>query len=80
MEKKEPILNTTVPQLTKHCADLVAKMLTFDPLQRPTSDQLLLHPFFNNLVRQPSVESTCLKVGAFSDLQLVDFVGDCGGP
>lgn len=78
--KKEPILNSSSPGLTKQCVDLVAAMLTFDPLHRPSCDQLLLHPFFSGVARQPSVESVCLRTGTFSDLQLVNFVEDCGGP
>jgi hypothetical protein len=79
-EKKEPILNTTNSQLTKHCLDLVARMLVFDPLHRPSCDTLLGHAFFSNMARQPSVESICQRADVFADIELVKFVEDCGGP
>ncbi len=79
-EKKEPILNTANSQLTKHCVDLLAKMLMFDPLHRLSCDVLLAHPFFGNVARQPGVESVCQRGEAFVDIELVNFVEDCGGP
>lgn len=62
------------------CTDLLSKMLSFDPQQRPSCDQLLSHPFFGNVSRQPSVESVCAGGEEFLDVHLTEFAAVCGGP
>lgn len=55
-------------------------MLSFDPDCRPTTTEILNHPFFESLERSPLVETVCKFPEHFLDSQIEYFVkSECGG-
>jgi len=61
--------------------DFLSKLLTFDPEQRPSCEELLQHEFFGEMERKSSVETQCTFGDQMTDTNLVEFVfSKYGGP
>eukprot|EP01126_Amoeba_proteus_P058115 TRINITY_DN7462_c0_g1_i2.p1 TRINITY_DN7462_c0_g1~~TRINITY_DN7462_c0_g1_i2.p1 ORF type:complete len:376 (+),score=62.68 TRINITY_DN7462_c0_g1_i2:87-1214(+) len=66
--------------LGTRCLDLIIQMLTFEPSQRPSCEELLNHAFFDSVQRDPSIERlSSQKLRVHEKRALISFVGDCGG-
>jgi len=72
---QKPILNITQhPELSEKCIDLLIQMLSFDPEERPSCEDLLQHEFFQGITKYSPSENVCTFGDSLTDINLVEFV------